>query len=68
MNRRCETCMHWEDVNLGRCLYVPPPVVRKMYELMQAEPAARIDYNVQLAADIHSPKDGCCSEHATKDN
>lgn len=60
---RCETCAYWEDVNLGLCHYVPPPIVKKLYELAQAEPSNRIDYNVQMAAYQHSPRDGHCSEH-----
>lgn len=72
--RRCRECSHWgpkeSDPNAleGFCGYSPPPVVRHIYGLAQAEPATHIHWESQLAGPFVTQANFGCSEYSPQPN
>ena len=65
MKHECSYCTHWEAIGnkQGRCHYEPPPVVRRIYQVLHAEPSTHVDWRRQLWDEpFVTPYDFHCSE------
>lgn len=68
---KCRTCQHWSQVayeseDKGWCEYEPPPVVRHIYTLAQAEPTTQINWQSQIGGPFVTDAAFWCSEHKPK--
>lgn len=65
---RCSTCVfyRWQAPALigdGKCAWVPPPALARLYHMLAAEPATRIDYDDIFSDMPNALKHGACSLH-----
>ena len=67
---QCSTCIFFnrKGVDLranavGQCLWMPPPFMRRLIDMLGADPATRFNYPVACEEPPDTFANGWCSEH-----